>query len=186
MAFEPVKTNLPVWNGMSRKNEQGDIIPLEKTEKSVVIGYYLGMDYIQGKDKEIKIHKLVFEECGDPAHLSEPVSKGDEIMIWGSAALDDKLVKNVPIGVLVRVEWLGKVASKANSGQRYHNFDVQIDKEKVLSQHVSNTSGNTSNAPAQQAPAQVPSAGIPSHVGQPATSSPAAMMNGADDDDLPF
>ena len=182
MAFEQVKmNNLPVWNGMSVKNASGDSIPLAKTEKSYVIGYYLGADHIQGKQKEIRIHKLQFEECGDATHLSEPVEKGANIMVWGAAALDDKLIKNVPVGVLVRIEWLGKVPSKANSGQKYHDFDVQIDKDKVLSQSA--PAPQQSSAPAnaaQGAPAET----APATMG--ATASPANMMDKGDDDDLPF
>ena len=176
MAFEQVKaSNLPVWNGMSKKNADGESIPLERTEKSFVIGYYLGADHIQGKEKEIRIHKLVFEECGDPIHLSEPVEKGGEIMLWGAAALDDKLIKNVPIGVLVRVEWLGKVASKGGSGRRYHDFDVQIDKDRVLTSSASAPQQSAPNNAAQSAPATMG-----------ATASPANMLDKGDDDDLPF
>lgn len=173
MAFEQVKmTNLPVWNGMSKKNADGESIPLERTDKAFVIGYYLGSDHIQGKNKEIRIHKLQFVQCGDAAHLSEPVEKGSDIMLWGAAALDDKLIKNVPIGVLVRIEWLGKVPSKANSGQKYHDFDLQIDKSEVLA-------SVSAPAPVQSAPAtQNQSAGAVA----PATE----MMAGGDDDDLPF
>lgn len=183
MAFETVKvSNLPVWNGMSVKNSDGESIPLERTEKSYVIGFYLGADHIQGKEKEIRIHKFQFEECGNPAHLSEPVEKGGEIMLWGAAALDDKLIKNVPVGVLVRVEWLGKVASKSAAGRRYHDFDVQIDKDRVL------TSSSTSAPMQQSSPANAaqgaPAETAPATMG--ATASPANMMDKGDDDDLPF
>lgn len=43
--------------------------------------------------------------------------------VWGSTVLDTRL-KNVKIGEIVKIEFLGKEKSKDRKGATYNNFDV--------------------------------------------------------------
>lgn len=49
---------------------------------------------------------------------------GEEVKVWGSTVLDDKLM-GVPKGTYVKIEYEGKKTSK-NGGQ-YHSYKVFID-----------------------------------------------------------
>lgn len=49
---------------------------------------------------------------------------GEEIKVWGSKVLDDKLM-GVPKGVFVKLEYEGKV--KGKSGNEYHSYKVFMD-----------------------------------------------------------
>lgn len=171
--FEIVENKmLPTWNGMTKKNSDGESVPLEKSDASFVVGYYLGMDHIKGKDgKDIAVHRLQFVTCGDRSHLSDQeVKEGDNIMVWGATALNDKLVNNVPVGVLTKILWKGKVKAKNNPSMRYHDFEVMINKEKTI------------DAPAQ--PVKTPSAPKDT-TANAVTTEPANVME-EEDDDLPF
>lgn len=50
--------------------------------------------------------------------------KGEEVKVWGSTVLDDKLL-GVPMGTFVRIEYEGKLKSK--KGTEYHGYKVFLD-----------------------------------------------------------
>lgn len=57
---------------------------------------------------------------------------GDKVSVWGSAVLD--ALYNLPIGSLVRIEYLGK--EKGQRGTFYKNFRIQIDEETDPRQYI--------------------------------------------------
>lgn len=47
---------------------------------------------------------------------------GEEVGVWGSSVIDTKF-KEIPVGSLVKVEFLGKVSGKR--GTQYKDYDVK-------------------------------------------------------------
>ena len=52
----------------------------------------------------------------------------DEVKVWGSTVLDDKL-KNVKPGSFVKIEYEGKLKSK--KGTEYHSYKVFVDMDSL-------------------------------------------------------
>jgi hypothetical protein len=49
----------------------------------------------------------------------------DKVAVWGSAVLDK--INNLPIGTLVRIEYLGQV--KGKRGTFFKNYKIQFDQD---------------------------------------------------------
>jgi hypothetical protein len=165
----------PMWDPCNKKvkGEDGSDVtmPRAKGDDSYLIGYYLGMEVKTGKNKkDFTIHNFKLKAVGNAEHLSEPVEIGGDVSCWGKVALDETLTKNVPIGTLCRIRWEGKVASKANSGQSYHVFKVDVKENDTLSaSDIPVAKEVTTPAPQQMA-----------------TSNDASDVLDADDSDMPF
>jgi hypothetical protein len=170
---EVVNKKNPMWDCCTMKNADGETIPREKTDKSFMVGYYLGMEIRTGKNsKEFTIHNFKLKTVGDTEHLSEAVEPGGDVSCWGKTTLDEMLTKNVPIGTLCKIVWEGKVASKANAGQKYHVFKVFVNANETLSgADLPTAKEEVKTAPAPQ---------------QMATATANASSDLDDDDDMPF
>lgn len=171
--FEEVVNKMnPMWDCCTMKNADKETIPREKTDKSFLVGYYLGMEVRTGKNsKEFTVHNFKLKSVGNPEHLSEPVEVGGDVSCWGKAQLDEMLTKNVPIGTLCKIVWEGKVASQTNPGQKYHVFKVFVNTNETLS---------GSDLPAAK-PVQEKTAPAPK---QMASTSPSSDLD--DESDVPF
>ncbi|MFN5417673.1 MAG: hypothetical protein ACK5B9_11500 [Flavobacteriia bacterium] len=174
--FEVVENKMnPMWDPCTMKNADGETIPREKTDKSFMIGYYLGMEVRTGKNaKEFTVHNFKLKAVGDKSHLSEEVKEGDNISCWGKTQLDELLVKNVAVGTLCKIQWDGKIASKANPGQKYHTFTVLQNKNETLS---------LDNIPAPSVQQETKPAAQPQQMAAQTTGSSSDLD---DEDDVPF
>ena len=128
---------LPMWNPCTYKDEDGEVVQKKPSEKSFIVGYYLGMEIFSGKDgKQITKHKLQFKKVGikDDIELKDEVEfpeEGDVVELWGKTALDETLTKNIAEGQLVMITWNGRVKSKRNPSMKYHSFDVKYKDEFI-------------------------------------------------------
>ena len=89
----------------------------------------VGVEEANVWDKEAPLEGVfVKTETGVGANKSNMYTikpdKGDEVKVWGSTVLDDKLM-GVPKGTYVKIEYEGKKTAK-NGGQ-YHSYKVFID-----------------------------------------------------------
>ncbi len=125
----------------SKKN--GDYKSLEPTDKSYLIGYYLGVRHIETKDGKTKsIHSFKVDKVGDPSHIDGDMPDNNELSLWGSVVIDDYMSKIKP-GVFCRVKFLGSKTSKL--GNSYNLWDVGY-KDSVEPMNVGSQQniGNTS------------------------------------------
>jgi len=173
MAFESIKKAGPTWQPThtgSEKNE--DLKKLEPTDKSYLIGYYLGPSVIQTKNGESTTHLIKMDKVGDKSHINGEIGEEKEITVWGTTVLNDLFSKVKP-GAFTRVLWKGKQKPKSG-GKPYHIWDVAVDStvEPLISPASSSqsfTADNTSTEPSVS----------PSN-------EPVAANAGAEEDDLPF
>lgn len=138
---------------------------LEPNKKSHIVGYYLGTDHDQGKDKTSQVHKIKLVQVGDPDHLSGEAEEGDTISIWGTSVLNSRIVENITIGQCILILWKGKQEPKKKGGRPYHTWEVMVnpDVEPILV-----------------------GAQLATPAAEPAVSSTEATGNDMESDDLPF
>lgn len=148
----------PKQTGSTKTN---NLTPLEPTEKSYIVGYYVGSEENVGPKNNSTVHKLKLETCGSKKSLisEDSIEKGDEVSIWGTGVLNDMIMKSVSPGQMIKIVWLGKKAPKSAGGNHYHTWDVLVNSSVE--------------------PIAVAGASVPEPVNQ------AAGMDD-DDDDLPF
>ena len=131
MGFVETSSKSPIYEPCVEKNEQGDKITKKVTDKSYLMGYYLGMKEIKTKDGTSNIHEFQLKEVGNQSDLSEPVEPGERVSMWGRTTLDDKLTSNAPIGALCIVQWLGKKQNQAGT-RSFHDFKVMVNPNETL------------------------------------------------------
>lgn len=116
MAFKEAKEQ---FGKMLRWDEQGD------DSKTVYLGDVIEGLYVSKKDNVGQNESTVYE-----LRLKESFYKDENglsvVSFWGSALLDGKF-KDIPMGSLVRLTYLGKVQPKTPTGRPYHNFKVEYD-----------------------------------------------------------
>ena len=124
--FDSVSQGGVLWEPKQKGSQKtNDLMQLQPTDKSFVVGYYIGMREIQTKGNGTSImHSLTFDSCGDMSHLKEPVEQGSTVDFWGTQALNDSLA-TIEKGSFIRVKWLGKKESKS-SGRPYSIWDVGV------------------------------------------------------------
>lgn len=96
----------------SRKSSGKEINFKFEKEGEELEAYYVGTLEGQGSEKNSSIHTFKKEN-------------GEEIVMWGSAVMDDQLSK-VEFGGYVLIKYLGKQKTKSG-GKQYHNFEVFED-----------------------------------------------------------
>lgn len=133
--FEVVNERATLWEcKQTGSMKDGNLTKLQPSEKSWVMGYYLGCDTGLGQDKRSTAHKLKVVRnsegkviVGDKSHLSgNPSETNDLISLWGSSVLDGKIAENVQPGQMIKITWLGTKAPK-KGGIPYHNWEVAIN-----------------------------------------------------------
>lgn len=68
-------------------------------------------------------------EVGPNKSRMYTIKSGDEeLKVWGSTVLDDKLL-GVPVGTYIKIEYEGKLKSK--KGAEYHSYKVFIDMDSM-------------------------------------------------------
>lgn len=116
MAFKEAKEQ---FGKMLRWEEQGD------DSKSVYLGDIIEGLYVGKKDSVGQNASTVYE-----LRLKESFYKDENgssvVSFWGSALLDGKF-KDIPMGSLIRLTYLGKVQPKTPTGRPYHSFKVEYD-----------------------------------------------------------
>jgi hypothetical protein len=168
--FVEVKKNQgAIYEPCTRKDDTGETVNKKATDKSWLVGYYLGMREVQTQSGTSNMHDFQFKACGDSGDLSQEVEEGAEVSMWGRTTLDDLLNKNVPIGTLCRVLWEGKVENKSKT-RKFHSFKVAVKESDTLS----NISQQTSPKPI-----------VEEKVESPKPVNAAASLDDDDDDD-PF
>lgn len=112
-----------------RKDEGGNPRTPNGTASDSLIGWLLGYEENQGKDKNSTLYSILLpDESGQKE-------------AWGTALLDEQM-KKVPIGGYIKIQWLGLSQPKTKGGRPYHTWEVFHDPSKGT--HAS-VSGN--NAP---------------------------------------
>lgn len=127
--FVSVNDFVPTWNPRSTGSKKnGDRKDLTPTEKSFIIGWYLGSREAVIENKKYIIHKILLNGVGDQAHLSEPLPEGEQKIyeFFGTTVVTKQLAENVQPGQYVRIKWLGKVQAKTEGVDPYHNWDVGV------------------------------------------------------------
>ena len=84
-------------------------------EKSVLIGAY------QGKKENVGVNNSAIH--------SVKTDDGEVVSFWGSTLLDDRLSR-VPVGVRVKIEYLGEAVSEKTK-RKYKNFKVYMAKTQM-------------------------------------------------------
>jgi hypothetical protein len=185
--FVKIETpSYPTWNPCTTKDPNGIVIPRIKGDDSYIVGYYVNTDIRQNKQgKDFTIHNIILEEVGSKEHLSKDAAKGDVVSLFGKTALDEKILKNVSAGQMIMLTWEGKFPSKQNPGQGYHLFDVSVNPNFSLT--VDEMKAKLSGS-AQQAVNATATTSTPTQTQQApvANTAPVAVLDDADDDDLPF
>lgn len=115
MAFSEAKETLSQiirWIAQPKNNEDKTIFLGE-----VIEGYY--------KDKKTDVGQ-------NKSNLYEIVLKdGQLVAVWGSGLLDGKF-EEIPVGVLVRITYLGIAQPKKAGGRQYQNFRVEYDVDQKI------------------------------------------------------
>lgn len=154
--FKSKKGPSDMWD--PRKDAEGN--KLEANDKSYIEGFYLGAEHDQGPKKNSQVHTI------------QGFTSGKEKAFWGSMLLDEMLGKVTP-GQFVRVLWLGLKQPKGN-GQEYHDWDVLVDEDEAPLDVNSPTSPpKTKDTETKEAEPQ-------------AAAKPAAVLDDAEGDNLPF
>jgi len=168
--FESVKQAGATWDPRATGSQkEGDYKALEASDDSFIIGWFLGTKSNVGKH-DSNIHGLKIMEVGNDAHVKGELNNDDpKVNIWGSGVLDSLLAENVQIGQCIMITWKGLTKTKSGTST-YHNWDVGV---------------NPSIEPLGMGGA-IKNASAPSNQSAPAASAPEAIMEGDDDDDLPF
>ena len=90
----------------------------EANEKDFIIGWFLGYEEGQGRDKNSRIYRIQPDE-------------GDQKSVWGCMILDEQMDK-ITIGSYVMIKWLGKKQPKTATGRPYQDYEVLVNYNKGL------------------------------------------------------
>ena len=109
------------------KEQISDIIrwnpnPKNSEDKSIYIGNVLTGYYLSKKENIGQNNSNIYEfEVIDPAERA-----GSQVSIWGSQLLDGRF-KDIPLGCMVRVTFLGNRQPSTPKGRAYQDFKVEFD-----------------------------------------------------------
>ena len=176
--FTPLtKTFNPSWYFNTEFGVGGARTPLAASDKTFIIGYYVGAREQEFDGKSTIIHTIKITEVGNEKQLKvndgETVKKFDDVDFFGSAMSNDILSK-VEKGTLIRIMWTGKEAVKKNPSKSYNVFEIGADASaEKFNFGTGQVGGETVAAPSTEAPSQ----GI--------TSDDASDDWDNDDDDFP-
>lgn len=116
MSFESVKTGT-IWNPM----QDSDKKPLQPTDKSYLIGYYMGSEQKSAKNGDpYTLHSVRSKDVGG-------VETVEKVSFFGTKILNDALEVMEP-GSLIKVVWLGKVQPEKEGAREYHDWDILVDR----------------------------------------------------------
>ena len=115
--FESVGKATRTWEPkQTGSTKTQDLKALEASDKSFIIGYYMGSESGIGKDGNSTAHKLEMTKVGDESML---IGEGDsdEISLWGTGVLNNKITEalergQMVQGSLIKITWEGKKTSK--------------------------------------------------------------------------
>lgn len=122
------------WNcRFTGSKKDKNLVNLEPTDKSFLIGYYQGSrEYKDKTDKVHIIHKMHVVEVGDPTHTPALVNpKGEIREFFGTKVLNKKLGEKITAGQFIKVLWLGKNKNPKNGGDPYDDWKVLVDDSKA-------------------------------------------------------
>ena len=130
--FVDVSQFTPNWNPRSTgSNKEGNRQDLQPTEKSWIVGWYLGSRQVEINNKNYTVHKILANRVGNPDHLAEPLPEGGqkEYEFFGTGVLNSQLAEHVQPGQYVQITWLGMTAPKKAGGSNYHNWKVGVSQQ---------------------------------------------------------
>ena len=201
--FRDTADFLPTWNcKYTGSTKGGDLQKLEATDKSWIIGWYVGTRDGDINGDPVKIHTVRVVECGDPTHLSAPIDDpvaGTDFEFVGDFVINDRLATKIQPGQSCKIQWMGKTNPKKEGGRPYHLWKLYEDTvtEPIVIQNgmVVEDGGSSSHeiegiAQDSEAPVTdaLPQGGQPTPLPaqEAAPAQETASAGPEDDDDLPF
>lgn len=154
--FTPLTNKFnPSWVFNSEVNPDGTKTLIAASDKTFLIGYYVGAREQEYKDKTFLVHTLKMVEVGNPKQIKladGDIEKFDDIDFIGSAMSNDILSK-VEKGTLVRIMWTGKQSSKRNPSQTYNVFEIGADTSAEKFNFNTGAVGGVAEEPKTEQPA---------------------------------
>jgi hypothetical protein len=139
--FQSVSKQNALWEPKSKGSKKNnDYERREPSDKSWIMGYYMGKKENQGPRENSTVHTIRVIKgksgnfaVGDPSMLSQPLTEDNhDVNFWGTGILDGDINEFVQVGEAIKVTWLGRVPAKKDPEKKYNKWDLAVNKAMTI------------------------------------------------------